>query len=295
MAEGPPGGWLRRIVHTYAAALALLRTHSELWAMPLLSVLAGTVVALAISRLAFSSAPGGNPGAAGTLLLLGGAIVIAIVVLLGNAAVMHSADQVLRGGTVSPFAVRAGLRHGRALVCVLFSQLGGGAWLVALGVVTVRTSPVGVDMGLMLGIALLSVVNPRGVMISYLLPPVIVLEGLGYRAGRVRMSELCLQTWKDEDRGYTGVGLVGSLLFGPVFGVVLIAVRVRSGDVVLGSALHGSVLVGLAVWGLLVWAVTGAVQAVYRVVLYRFAAERIVLAPFTSEDLQFAFGKESAA
>jgi hypothetical protein len=98
-------------------------------------------------------------------------------------------------------------------------------------------------------------------LVTFLIVPVLVFEGMGPLAAMKRSAELFRERW--------GQQVTGTLVIGGVSGLILLA------GIVIG-------IVGLvAVFG-------GATRGVFGVALYRYVAEDRTLEPFTAADLDAA-------
>ena len=114
-------------------------------------------------------------------------------------------------------------------------------------------------------------------LITYLVLPVVVLEGLTVREAITRSKELFVKTWGETVSGEIGMGLIGFLAL-----VVPMPVLFLLGS---GGDQNRLVLaVGVAiVWVLLISVVMGALNMIFRVALYQYAADG--QAPEGFEDL----------
>jgi hypothetical protein len=286
-------GRVRRIARTYAAGARVVRGHPELWAVPVMAVIvAGTFGVIA--AMLFASHPVPRQGWVDAVGIIAGAVVIAVVVMLSNVALVYVTDQVLRGKMVNPFAIGVAMPHRMAVARCLISQAGGGVCMVMVTVLQLAWGPFDwyTPVALVGGVSVLC--NSSGVKVSYLMPPIIALEKLRYRDAAQRLDELVRQTWR-KTNGSTGIAAAGTALFLPVLAVVLAAVWLASGRVDLAAAANRPALLILLGWGAVVWVLTSAVQAVYRVALYRFAVEGVAMPPFAAGDLELAFGRLEAA
>jgi hypothetical protein len=121
---------------------------------------------------------------------------------------------------------------------------------------------------------------------TFFVIPVIALEGLGPLAALKRSLSVLRERWGE---GVTGSFAIGGLVFLVAFlpGVALVAlgVAISSSVPFLAAVL---VVVGVAIF-LIGALVQTALMAIFKVALYRFAAEDRVVGSFSREELETAF------
>lgn len=289
-----PDAWPRRIARTFAAGLSVVRQHPELWALPVLAVIAAAGVGAA-GAWYFPAYHGSHQsGWADNVALAVVSMLVAVVLMLGNIALVQATDQVLRGGTVNPFSIGAAKQHWPALARCVFGRSGIGVWVLVFGVLTAVTGPTDWATYISLSSTVLLLGGSSTVKESYLLPPIIVIEGLRYGEAQERLTALVRQTWRGAD-GATGLVLAGLALYLPVLAIVLGAVWITSGRIDLAGAAERPALLIVLGWAALIWVLTCAVKAVYRIALYRYAVEGVALPPYAAGDLELAFGRMESA
>jgi hypothetical protein len=265
------------------AGLAVFRRYPGLSAMPVLSLLAAA--AIAIGTVAASSLFLGvrwrSPGTVSLTVLIVAGLVVLTVIAIGNAALSRMTEEISRGVVPNSHeAIEHVLKHRKALLRWLLAEAlpGSFAVLATAQILSGQTSfyrllwliPTNL-------LSATSFVDKR-----YLMPPVILAEGLPYKQARERVTELARSSFHTRTgRGATGLAVLGCLLFAPVAAVVL-WLHVKPSLMVVGC---------VVAWAIVAGVVLSALQAVYGVALYRFAVDGVTIVPFGSEDLQAVFEK----
>jgi hypothetical protein len=209
-------------------------------------------------------------------LLVGFYLVSAYAANFFNAALISQAHVALSGGDPS---VAGGLRTAGSMAGRLLP------WALLSATVSMIIRAIEERLGF-LGRIIGGLVGMAWNLVTYLVLPVMVLEGATTRPAVKRSAELFRGTWGENVLGNVGIGAIGFLLFLPC---VLL--------VVLGAAAGGAVAwvcFGLAVLAFLASIiVTSALSGIYQTALYHYAAERAVPAEFANADLGHAFPPKS--
>lgn len=261
---------IRRSVTLFRISFRVLRDHRGLIAFPLVSLLATLIVVAGFVGPVFGlMAPAGHPGPAGYVILACGYLALSCVTQFCNAALIHSANIALSGGTPSfrdGFAAAAS-RKGAVLAWGAFS----GTVSLLMRAAEQRLGPLGRIFAALGGLA--------WNMVAFMVLPVIVLDGMGVRDAARRSSELLRRTWGQQLGAIIGIG-AGAFLLGAPSVVVFIVLASVGGAV---GAVAGLVVCGL--WLLAVGLLAGALTGVYQTALYRFAADGVPPAAFAAADL----------
>lgn len=276
---------LRRVTRTFWTGLVVIGRHPVLWPIP--GICGAITVSLAIGVLTAvtgsgRSGPPRPPGTAGVVALVATALLAACIVTVASLVSVDVAGQVLRG--VRPGLAGSVVRVLRGRPAVLTFVLAP----VAAGLIILGLAALGNLVHMGGGIAgtgfAMTLVTSGWPRISYLLPPVMITEGLGLRAGARRVRELYQQAWGSlSSRAYAGILLPGWLLSViPVAGAsIWMAGHPESAS---------AVTIALIAWAVFSVLLIGTVQAVCRAALYRFAVDGSVMQPFSGADLRRAFG-----
>jgi len=246
----------------------VLLTHRALLTFPLLSLLACVVVTAGVVAAVMLL-----PALAGQVVaVFCGYLVLACIIMFGNGALIHCADVVLAGRSpaVADGWRAAGRRAGAILTWGLITSTVSLVLRVGLS-----------RFGLLRLLGTLGVVT--WVLLTYLVLPVVVLEGAGPRAGVRRSSELFRRTWGERVAGQLGLGWITALLVTPAIVVFVLGASLPgSAGIVAGGALAGA-------WVLVVIVAMAGVSGVYQTAVYRFAADGVTPAAFSGIDLGGAF------
>ncbi len=123
-------------------------------------------------------------------------------------------------------------------------------------------------------------------LVTFLVMPVLIFEGVGVRQALKRSAHLFKERWGEQVIGQAGIGIVGGLLM--LAGVAVIAAGVAVAVAVtpiLGVAIAAVGVVYVLVLGCLLRAMSG----IFNVALYRFAATGEGTSVFTTEELAGTF------
>jgi hypothetical protein len=272
-------GRLARSYALFVASLRVLRAHKGLAWFTVLAGVVGLVVAGAFLTPAFflshvEITDHGRLTAGSWVLLAAFYLVSAFVTIFFNAGLISQADVALRGGAP---AVGAGL----AAAASRWPALLGWAGISATVSLVLRT--VEERLGF-LGSIVSNLVGLAWRLTTFLVLPVVMLEGAGVKAGVRRSVELFRRTWGENVAGGAGIGLVGFLLSLAGYAVLLLA------GFLLGGTATLFVCLGLAfVWSVLVAVFTTTLSGIYQTALYRYAADGVVPGEFASVDFAGAF------
>jgi uncharacterized protein DUF6159 len=273
-------GRFSRSWQMFKASWRVLLSRKELGVFPVLSGAAGLIVAIVfLTPAVFTIDTGdqGNGATPGTYVLLAAFyLVSAYVATFFNAALISQAHLALNGGDPS---VAGGLRSAGSMAGRLLP------WAALTATVSMIIRAIEERLGF-LGRIIGGLIGMAWNLVTYLVLPVMVIEGARTKAAVKRSAELFRGTWGENVLGNVGIGAVGFLLFLPV--VVFVGFGAAMG----GAAMW--VLFGLAVlWFLASIVVTTALSGIYQTALYHFAASRTVPQEFTGTDLAGAFPQKS--
>ena len=264
------------------ASWAVLRADRELLVLPILSLLSSIgLIAMVFFglfvddvRIARLTGEAPMPDAFEWMILAVVGYALTYIAIFFNVALVCAADERMSGGDPT---VRSALsdasRH--ALAIAPWALVSVVAALI-LRVLRERAGIVGRIAARILGFA-------WGVL-TYLVLPVLILEGLTVREAIARSKDLLVKTWGEAASGEVGMSLVTfvALLAGVPF-ALLIGGGGQPGWVLLAVILF-------VVWVLLVSVVMGALNMVFRVAIYRYAADGETPAEFEGLDLEGIFG-----
>jgi hypothetical protein len=267
---------IARTIELAKASWQVLKADKELLLLPVLSLIA--TIAVALTFLAPILLTGGataieDPGPVGYALLFVGYVVLAFITIFFNAALVHAANERLGGGdpTLGSAIRGALLRVGRILPWAIVSATVS----IILRAIEERAGALGRIVSGIAGIA--------WSLVTFLVIPVLVIEGVGVGDAIKRSGTLFKKTWGENVAAQVGFGLIGFLAIIPAF-------LVAAGAIAAGGAIAVIGVAAAVVWGLLVVMVLSALNGIFQTALYRHAAGiEAGSGPFGAGELQAAF------
>lgn len=233
---------------------AVLKADKELVLLPVISGIASLIVASSFILPIILPGSADIGGATIGLLLLM-YFVLAYITIFFNAALISAANERLEGGdpTIGSAIRGAARRAGKIL-----------PWALLSAVVSVILRAIEERVGLV-GKIVIAVVGMAWTVVTFLVLPIIVVEGIGTGKALKKSGSLVRNTWGENLAGHIGLGIVGFLLILP--SIALVAAGIAS----VGTGV-GGVAIGLGVlWGIIVMVVMAALTGIYQTALYHFA------------------------
>jgi len=254
----------------------VLRDDKQLTMLPLLSMLTTLAVALVVLLpvgLIARDGSGGYSGSKPLVWILGflGLVLLSYVAVFFNAALVYAANRRFQGESVS---VSEAIQSARARSHVLLP------WAVTSATVSVVLRLIE-QRGGILGRIIGSIAGVAWSVVTFLVLPVLVFEGLGPIAATKRSGELFKHTWGENLMTNAGVGIVSmvALLAGAL--PLMITLAIGGPIAVIG-------IVAFALWFLAVIVVSNTLTGIFQVALYRFATGTPVPG-FETDQLQGSF------
>lgn len=264
---------IRNSIDLARSSWRVLSTDRELIWLPFVSMIATVLVALSffVPVAALSSGNGFGPLAAALALV--GYFALAYTTIFFNTALVCAADELMRGGrpSVSSAITAARARAGRILPWALVSAT------VSLVLRSLE------QRGGVLGRIVIGFVGLAWSLVTFLVLPVLVIEGVGVRDAISRSTNLFKKAWGEQVVGNSGIGLLGFLAAIP--GVVVAGLGIASGVALIAVPL----VVAGAVWVIGTMCVTSALSGVFQTALYHYAANGMPPAAFADAHLDRAF------
>ena len=266
-----------RIGNSIALAKAsweVLKADKELMLLPVISMVT-TAVTLA---LFFIPVVIGGFGGISFLLLVVMYFVLAYITIFFNAALISAAHERLTGGdpTVGSALRGAASRAGRILPWALISAL------VSAILKTIE------ERSGLLGSFVIRLVGMAWSVVTFLVLPLIVIEGTGAIDAVKGSVALVRRTWGENLGAHVGLSLVGFLASLPGVGLIgahvglslvgFLASLPGVGLIIIGVVLQGGAATGAAMglgalWILLVVVVMSALSGIFQTALYHFAVD----------------------
>ncbi|MCY4370842.1 MAG: DUF6159 family protein [bacterium] len=265
---------MTRIRNSFALARSsweVLKADKELMLLPVISGIASLIVAATFIIPIFVSS---NITGASIVLLAVMYFVLAYITIFFNAALISAANERLEGGdpTIGS-AIRGAARRAGKMV----------PWALLSAIVSVILRAIEERVGIV-GKIVIALVGMAWTVITFLVLPIIVVEGLGAGKALKKSASLVRGTWGENLAGHIGLGIVGFLLFIPSIALVLAGVASAGTGV-------GGVAIGVGIlWGIVVTVVMTALTGIYQTALYRFAVSAPVpTGSFDPSTMQSAF------
>jgi len=269
------GGRFRNSLDLAKSSWSLLRSDKQLIWLPVISTLT-TLLAIAtfgIPVAALSNMSGGSMQPLAIAIAVLGYFVLAYITVFFNAALVFAADELMRGGkpTIGTAIQGAKSRAHRILPWAIVSAIVS----VILRAIEERGGIVGRIGGMIAGIA--------WSLVTFLVLPVLVIEGIGVRDAIKRSAQLFKGTWGEQVIANAGIGLIGFVALIPA--LIVAALGVASGTLFVAVPIVGIAVVYAAI----VLAITAALSGVFQTALYHYAANGMPPAAFAESELRGAF------
>lgn len=263
------------------ASWAVLRADKELLLFPIVSTVV-TLLVLAVFAIPVlaSNAPERWANEQWNLvdIVLGTAfyLITSTVVIFCNAALIGAADIRLRGGDPT---VRDGFRIALAHLPAI---IGWAIITTTVGLVLRAIQ----ERGGVIGAIGSAIAGMAWALITFLVVPVLIIEGIGPMDAIKRSGGLLRQTWGEQVVGNASVGLIFGIV-GAVVGVI--------GGVLTALLIDSAFPLAIAVGGVTVVAVLviallgGTLSGIFTVALYRFATTGDAGPSFPTQTVNSAF------
>lgn len=258
---------------------AVLRADLELLWLPVLSFAAtlvtGALFLIPIWTLSETDSVNGSElsiGPVGWILMALAYVALAYVTIFFNAALIHAADERMRGGdpTVGSALRGAASRAGQIL-----------PWAIVSATVSVVLRAIQERAGI-LGRIVAGIAGIAWSLVTFLVLPILVIEGIGVGTAIKRSSELFKRTWGEQVIANAGIGLVSMVAV--LAGLPLLLLAATGIGVLAGIG-----IVAFVLWVAVVIAVTSALSVVYQTALYHYAANGMPPAAFAHVDFRSSF------
>jgi hypothetical protein len=258
------------------ASWRVLREDKQLTLLPLLSMISTVVIAVSFLLPIGLIARNGTDGYTASkplVWVLGfcAYLVLTFVVVFFNAALVYAADRHLAGERVTPGEA---IQAARARTHVLLP------WVVVSATVSIVLRALEERAGV-LGRIIGTIAGVAWSVVTFLVLPILVIEGIGPMAAVKRSGELFKRTWGENLMTNAGIGIVAmaATLAGAIPLVLLIMV---------GGPIAVIGVVALVLWVIAVSLVSATLTGILQVALYRFATEAQVPG-FDTEQLRGTF------
>ena len=211
--------------------------------------------------------------AAGYLLGFLGYVAVATVFFVARAAVIHGANLRMDGGDPTvPGSLRGASAHWPAVA-------GFAAISVTVGLILQAIR----ENGGIVGAIVSFIGDVAWEVLTYLVLPVIVIEGVGTVQGIKDSGALVRRTWGEQVTANVGFGLLNLVLVLPAFALVFLVAPAG------GAVAVVAIVVGV-LWFVGVSAMVATLTGIFQTALYRQATGRSVPVEFDATQLRRSFG-----
>ncbi len=232
----------------------VLKADKELILLPVISGLASIVVVVSFLVPVFVSQSDTTFSATSLISLFIMYFLLSYITIFFNAALVSAANERLTGGdpTIGS-AIRGARRHAIRII----------PWALLSGTVSLIIRAIEERVGF-IGRLVLSMLGLAWSVLTFLVLPVMVVEGAGAGKALRKSGSLLKSTWGENLTGHIGLGLVGFLMLIP--GIAVLALGALA-----GGALGATVVVSGVILLVIAGALISALSGVYQTALYHFA------------------------
>lgn len=274
-----PMGRIRASIEIVKASWAVLRKDKSLLWLPVLSFVATLITIGLFAAGVFAVTDVGTAGADRTMNAAGyvvsflGYLVLATITVFFNAALVSAAHERLSGGdpTVGSALDGAARRFGVLL-----------PWALVSATVSMILRSIQERSGL-LGRIVVGLVGMAWALVTFLVLPIIVIEGLSVGDAIRRSKDLFKRTWGEQVVGNAGIGIIATLAILAFFPIALLGFASGITAVAIAAG------VAWAVWIAVVVAVSAAMSGIFQTALYLYASTGQPPAAYSSTAVQAAF------
>jgi uncharacterized protein DUF6159 len=256
---------------------SVLKADKELLFLPVISAIASLVtIATFIAPLFASgaiSAESEDIGAAAYVVLFVLYVALAFITVFFNAALVFAANERLEGGDPT---VKSALAGARGSIGLIFQ------WALVSATVSIILRTLEERAGL-LGRLVIGFIGMAWAVVTYLVLPLLVLEGYSVKDALSESASMFKQTWGENLSAQIGFGILGFVASLP--GIALIVLGIFTGS---GITIAIFVTLGIA-WLALVAVVMSALAVVFQTALYRYARDGSAPGAFDTRSMNTAF------
>ena len=266
------------------ASWDVLKADKELITLPMISIASSVVIVVSFIWLWLPDADNAGESGAGTLFgFFALYFVLSYITIFFNAALVHAANERLGGGDPTiKSALRGALsRAGKIL-----------PWAILSATVSIVLRSLEERVGA-LGRIVVGLIGLAWALVTFLVLPLIVIEGVGVREAVRRSKDLFKRTWGENVSAQIGFGLVCFIAIVPsgFLGYAGLTAASNSPE----NLLFPGIAIAVAViWAVVVIGAISAMSAIYQTALYHFAAyQKIPNGYFSDETMSSAFKHRS--
>ncbi len=255
---------------------AVLKADKELIALPIFSGLSTIIVAVAFFLPILATSEGGDGemsfGPVGWVLTAIAYVALAYITIFFNAALVHAADERMRGGDPTlGSALRGAASRGMQIL----------PWAVLSETVSMILRAIQ-ERGGILGRIVAGIAGIAWSLVTFLVLPILVIEGIGVKDAIKRSAEMFKRTWGEQVVTNAGIGIVGFVAILAAIPLFMIGAAVGGATAFLCFAVGGVYILGVI-------AITSALSGIFQTALYHYAANGMPPDAFAGADLGGAF------
>ncbi len=259
------------------ASWRVLKADKELIALPVISGIASMIVAATfiIPLISAGDFENESPSPITWVLIFVMYVVLAYITIFFNAALVSAAHERLNGGdpTIGSAIRGARSRAGKILPWAIVSATVS----VILRAIEERAGIVGQIVAGLAGMA--------WAVVTFLVLPIIVIEGLSVGDAIKKSSNLFKRTWGENLAAQVGFSLIGLAAALPAIALVFLGFAG-------GGATAAIAIIVAVIWMILVSVVIAALSVIFQTALYHYAVDGEVPSGYFSDDvMRSAFGQ----
>jgi len=263
-------GRIGRSIELVKASWQVLKADKELIALPVISGIASIIVAatFVVPLLATGEFDNESPSPVTWVLIFVMYVVLAYITIFFNAALVSAAHERLGGGdpTIGSAIRGARARAGKIL-----------PWAIVSATVSVILRAIEERAGFV-GRLVAGLAGMAWAVVTFLVLPIIVIEGLGVGEAIKKSSNLFKRTWGENLAAQIGFGLIGFVAALPAIAIVFLGVAG-------GGATAAIAIVAAVLWLILVSVVIAALSVIFQTALYHYAIDGQVPSGYFSDDV----------
>lgn len=259
-------GRIRNSIELAKSSMEVLKADKELLLLPIISGLASIVTAATfLVPLVAAGALSADTVSYVVLFLM--YVALAYVTIFFNAALVSATHERLEGGDPTLGSAIAGARkHARRIL----------PWAIVSATVSIILRAIEERAGFV-GQIVAGFAGMAWAVVTFLVLPVMVIEGVGVVDGVKKSGDMFKRTWGENLAAQIGFGLLGFLALIPAIALIFAAAAVSGGAVIAAIVIAGLWMIGVAV-------VLSAMSVVFQTALYHFAVDGSVPSGYFSND-----------
>ncbi len=262
-------GRIRNSLDLAKASWAVLKADKELVVLPIISGIASIFVAatfLVPLVLTGQTSPGEGGGAAFYIVLFGMYVALAYVTIFFNAALVSAAHERLQGGDPTLGTALAGARSRAGKIL---------PWAIVSATVSIILKAIEERAGA-LGRIITGFAGMAWAVVTFLVLPIIVIEGVTVGEAIRKSGELFRRTWGENLAAQVGFGLLGFVAMLPGIALIVAGALVGSSAVIVGIVLG-------VLWIIAVAIILSAMSLIFQTALYHFAVDGSIPSGYFSD------------